>query len=44
LRKALSDLPGKLHLETAKTLARPKIALLESFLQGLDQEAQGALC
>jgi uncharacterized protein len=43
LRKALADLPGKLHLEPAKALARPKIALLESFLRGLDQEAQGAL-
>jgi uncharacterized protein len=43
LRKALAELPGKLHLDTAKTLARPKIALLEAFLQELDQEAHGAL-
>ncbi len=43
LRKALAELPGKLHLEAAKTLARPKIALLEGFLQGMDQEAHGAL-
>ncbi len=44
LRKSLADLPGKLHLETAKMLARPRIALLEAFLQELEQEAHGALC
>ena len=36
LRKSLAELPGKLHLDTAKTLARPRIALLEAFLQELD--------
>jgi uncharacterized protein len=44
LRKALAELPGKLQLDAAKTLAQPKIALLEGFLQQLDQEAHGALC
>ncbi len=44
LRKALAELPGKLHLDPARTLARPKIALLEGFLRELDQEAHGALC
>jgi uncharacterized protein len=44
LRKALADLPGKLHLDSAKALARPKIDLLESFLQAIDIEAHGALC
>jgi uncharacterized protein len=44
LRKALSDLPGKLHLDTAKALALPKIDLLESFLRAMDNEALGALC
>jgi len=43
LRKSLADLPSQLHLKTAKALARPRIALLEAFLQELDQEAQGAL-
>jgi uncharacterized protein len=43
LRKVLAELPGKLHLDTAKTLAQPRIALLEAFLQELDQEAHGAL-
>jgi uncharacterized protein len=43
LRKALADLPGKLHLERAKTLAQPKIHLLESFLRAMDNEAHGAL-
>jgi uncharacterized protein len=44
LRKNLADLPGMLHLDTAKTLARPRIALLEAFLQELDAEVHGALC
>jgi uncharacterized protein len=44
LRKALAELPGKLHLDAAKALARPKIALLQRFLEELDQEAHGALC
>lgn len=44
LRRALAELPGKLHLDTAKRLARPKIALLQAFLRELDQEAHGALC
>jgi uncharacterized protein len=43
LRKALAELPGKLHLDAAKTLAEPKIALLEGFLEGVDQESHGAL-
>ena len=44
LRKNLADLPGKLHLDTAKALARPRIELLQAFLLGLDSEAHGALC
>jgi uncharacterized protein len=44
LRKALADLPGRLHLDTAKALAQPKIDLLESFLRAMDSEAHGALC
>jgi len=44
LRKSLAELPGKLHLDSAKTMAKPKIALLEAFLQELDKEAHGALC
>lgn len=44
LRKTLDDLPGRLHLETAKSLARPRIALLEAFLQELEEEACGELC
>jgi uncharacterized protein len=43
LRKALADLPGKLHLDNAKALAQPKIDLLESFLRAMDNEALGAL-
>jgi uncharacterized protein len=44
LRKSLAELPGKLYLDSAKTMAKPKIALLEAFLQELDKEAHGALC
>ena len=44
LRKSLADLPGKLHLEKARVLARPRIDLLEAFLQQLDNESLGALC
>jgi uncharacterized protein len=44
LRKSLADLPGKLHLEEARELARPRIDLLEAFLHRLDNEALGALC
>jgi uncharacterized protein len=43
LRRALAELPGQLRLETAKTLARPRIGLLRAFLEELDEEAQGAL-
>src|SRR6202020_2945852 len=39
LRKALADLPDRLHLEAAKTLARPKVALLQAFLEELQNEA-----
>jgi uncharacterized protein len=44
LRKALAELPGNLHLDAAKALARPRVALLQGFLEELDQEAHGALC
>jgi uncharacterized protein len=39
LRKSLADLPGRLHLETAKALAQPRVALLHAFLQELQNEA-----
>ena len=44
LRKALAELPLKLQLETAKRLAAPRIALLQAFLEELEEEALGALC
>ena len=43
LRKSLTDLPGMLHLESAKLLAAPRIALLAAFLRELDEEALGHL-
>jgi uncharacterized protein len=39
LRKALADLPARLHLETAKALALPRVVLLEAFLDELQNEA-----
>jgi hypothetical protein len=44
LRKSLADLPGNLQMDSAKALAQPRIALLEAFLQELNNEAVGALC
>jgi uncharacterized protein len=43
LRQSLQELPGKLQLDTARELARPKIQILEAFLEAVEQEAQGAL-
>jgi uncharacterized protein len=43
LRKNLAELPIKLVLETAKTLARPRVALLTAFLHELERESHGAL-
>ena len=43
LRKNLAELPARLVLETAKTLAEPRIAMLAAFLNDLDQESHGAL-
>ncbi len=43
LRKSLAELPGKLYLDSAKALAKPRIELLVAFLRELDEEAHGAL-
>lgn len=43
LRGNLAELPSKLRLESAKALAKPRIALLEAFLRELDGEAAGNL-
>jgi uncharacterized protein len=43
LRQSLQELPGKLQLDTAREMARPKIQILEAFLRAVEQEAQGAL-
>jgi uncharacterized protein len=44
LRKSLSDLPPMLTLETARKLARPRVALLREFLEELNAEVHDALC
>ena len=44
LQKSLAELPGRLHLETAKVLARPRVALLQAFLKELQDEAHDDLC
>jgi uncharacterized protein len=43
LRKALADLPGRLHLERARELAGPRVALLRGFLDELQNEAHDEL-
>jgi uncharacterized protein len=43
LRKNLAELPGKLRLEPAQMLARPRVILLQAFLQQLEEEAQDEL-
>jgi uncharacterized protein len=43
LRKNLAELPAKLLLETAKTLAQPRVAMLAAFLHDLERESYGAL-
>jgi uncharacterized protein len=44
LRGNLEKLPGMLRIETAKALARPRVEMLEAFLQQLETEVHGALC
>ena len=44
LRKSLADLPGKLHLETAKSAGSAKNCSARGFSSGAGQEAHGALC
>jgi uncharacterized protein len=39
LDRALTELPGKLRLSSAKDLAEPKIAILRQFLKTLQEEA-----
>jgi uncharacterized protein len=39
LRRQLRDLPGKIELQTARELAKPRIRFLEDFLRILDEEA-----
>ncbi|HMF77427.1 MAG TPA: HD domain-containing protein [Bryobacteraceae bacterium] len=43
LRKALDNLPQRLHLSSARTLAQPRIAFLQALLSSLDAEAGAAL-
>ena len=41
LRKSVSELPGKLRLESARRLAVPRMKALESFIQSAQTEADG---
>jgi uncharacterized protein len=43
LRKNLETLPGKIHLESTKRLAEPRIAALRNFLEAIESESAGAL-
>ena len=43
LRRALEILPGRIRLERARELARPKIDVLRTFLQAVDEESKPGL-
>lgn len=43
LTKALATLPAEIRLDTARSLAQPKIEMLRSFLGAVESEAQPAL-
>jgi uncharacterized protein len=38
LKKQLDTLPGKLHLEASKTLAAPKLRIMQAFIDSLESE------
>lgn len=43
LRKALETLPGRILLEPARELAKPRIAILQTFVEAVQTECSGAL-
>lgn len=43
LKRALSELPPKIRLAATRSLAAPRIAVMEKFLAALEAEAQGEL-
>jgi len=43
LSQALATLPGRITLDSARTLAEPKIRVLDEFLKAVEVEARGAL-
>lgn len=43
LRKMLDTLPAQIRLETTRRLAQPKIEVMRAFLDGVEEESQGAL-
>jgi uncharacterized protein len=43
LKRNLEQLPGKLRLDSARSLAIPRIELLRNFLTSVEEEAQGHL-
>jgi uncharacterized protein len=43
LGKALAVLPGLIHLDVTRSLAQPRIALLQTFLAQLDAESMPSL-
>jgi uncharacterized protein len=40
LRRSLDELPGKLRLESARSLAQPKVEILRAFLAAAEKEAR----
>jgi uncharacterized protein len=43
LRKSLDELPGKLRLESARQIAKPKVQVLQAFLEAAEREDRGDL-
>jgi uncharacterized protein len=39
LRRNLDELPGKIHLESTRRLAEPRLSVLRDFLQAVDDES-----
>lgn len=44
LKRAAEQLPGKLHLTSARSLAEPRVALLRSLIAAIEEEAGDWLC
>ena len=44
LKRAAEQLPGRLHLASARSLAEPRVALLRTLISAIEEEAEDWLC